>query len=69
MILVFLGIKIRLQFLCHLLNVLSKLALVFMYPKNTDANSSADDFFCYSYVKYYATLVILLLLLSETISA
>ena len=46
-------------------NIVCKLASVLLYP--TVANSSADDL--YSYVKYYAILVILSLLLSETICA
>ena len=53
----------------YLLNILCKLASVSLYPKNTVTNSLTDDFFCYSYVKYYAILVILSLLLSEPIWA
>jgi len=41
----------------------------FIVYKNTGTNSLARDFFGYSYVKHYAILVILSLLLSETTCA
>jgi len=63
MFLEFLEIKIRLHFL-QLLNILGKLALVLLYPK-TLLPTVQLMIFCYSYVKYYAILVILSVLSSE----